>query len=565
MGAGSMGRMYIGVTGLQSNQYAMNTTAHNLANLETDGYSRQQVLMTDTHYQKINLSSVQYSQTGTGTKYQLSRQMRDDLLDRSYRTEVGRQTYYQTMYENIYEVQDYFGELEGSTFQSNMEDMWTSLQELSKDTNNVTNRSAFIAYAGNFITKANEIYESLVAYQENMNFEIEEQVNKINSLAETIHKLNIEIVKVEGANIEKANDYKDQRNKALDDLSKIIDIDIHDNGNGTIDVFAENRVLLTSSTVFKMETKEVEQGSPLKKPVWKDDQTDVISTLQVPSAAIKTDIGSLKGLLMSRGYELPKYTDIPIDGTQAEIDDYQLNLEPYSVANIIAQFDTLVHGIVTEINHALCPNKEVTLDDGTTITILDEEEAGVGMGKGNQIPGTELFVRTGMERYTERQVVINGETVTVQEYNAEDESNRDSLYTVGYIKLNDKLIDNPSLLPFSTPDGGEAQDKVKKLLDLWDEPFTRITPDSLVPETFSSYYAAMIDDFADRAYTYNAIADSSSKAVFEYENARQQQLGVSSEEELTNLIKFQQAYNASSRYITVVSDMLEHIIERLGS
>lgn len=563
--AGSMGRMFIGVSGLQANQYAMNTTAHNLANLETEGYSRQQVLMTDTHYQKIHLSAINTSQTGTGTKYKLSRQLRDDLLDRSYRLENGRQNYYETMYNNIYEVQDYFGELQGSTFQSNMEDLWTSLQELSKDTNNVTNRSAFIAYAGNFVTKANEIYESLVSYQENMNFEIEEQVKKINDLAETIFKLNQEVVKVEGGNIEKANDYKDQRNQALDELSAIIDVDVHENGDGSIDVFVENRVLVTTSNVFKMETVPVEPGSPLVKPVWKDDQSNVIDTSKIPSAAIKTDVGSLKGLLMSRGYELPNYLDVPIDGTQAEIDNYNMNLEPYSIANIIAQFDVLINGIVTAINDKLCPNKEVTLDDGTTITILDEDIAGVGMGEGNEIPGTELFVRTGSERYTERQVVINGETVTVKEYNAEDPSDRDSLYTVGYIKLNDELVNNPSLLPFSTLDGGEAQDKVKDLLDLWDAEFTRLNPDSLVNETFSSYYAAMIDDFANRAYTYDAIAKSAEQATFEYDNARQQQLGVSSDEELTNLIKFQQAYNASSRYITVVSEMLEHIIEKLGS
>ena len=63
---------------------------------------------------------------------------------------------------------------------------------------------------------------------------------------------------------------------------------------------------------------------------------------------------------------------------------------------------------------------------------------------------------------------------------------------------------------------------------------------------------------------YRTISENQVTATREIDNKRQEIAGVSSDEELTNMIKFQSAYNASSRYINVISEMLEHIIERLG-
>lgn len=579
--AGTMARIYIGTSGLQASQYALNTTAHNLANIKTTGFSRQQVLLTDTHYQRMVVSDVGNNQIGSGTQYKVTRQLRDDLLDRQYRMETSRQGYYETMFNNIYEVQDYFGELEGSTFQDCMEDIWTALEELSKDTNNVTNRSALIAYAGNFVSRAESIYTSLVTFQEKLNTEIEEQVKKVNDLAQKIYEMNKAIAKVEGAQIERANDYRDQRNAALDELSSIIDISIHENADHSIEVYAENRLLVSSSRTFEMETVPVVEGSRFIKPVWKDDQSDVINQREIPSGLNKTDRGSLKGLMMSRGYVVPNYADIPDLSDPAAVDVYNSTIEPYAICNIIAQFDRLINGMVTAINDVLCPNVTITDDAGNTYQILDTKyaglsddaakalgltySAGVGMGEGNQVAGTELFIRGTMDRYTEQTITVDGNTVTVKVYNEEDTSDYKSMYALGNLKLNNELVKNPSLMPVSTEDGGENQDVIHELVDLWNHKFAKLSPNTLVDETFSSFYTAMVDDFSDRAYTYDSIAQSAAEAVTMHGNSRQQQLGVSSEDELVNMIKFQHAYNASSRYINVVAEMIEHIIERLGS
>ena len=109
MGIGSMSGLYIGVSGLQTNQAALNVTAHNLANLDSEGYSRQQVLMRDTYYTLYNNGKVYTSQTGLGVSMDRIRQVRDTFADKQYRLETGREMFYSSLHDVAEEVEAYFG------------------------------------------------------------------------------------------------------------------------------------------------------------------------------------------------------------------------------------------------------------------------------------------------------------------------------------------------------------------------------------------------------------------------------------------------------------------------
>ena len=329
----------------------------------------------------------------------------------------------------------------------------------------------------------------------------------------------------------------------------------------------------------------------------------------MPNAQAKTDTGSLKGIIMSRGDWIANYTDVPVapeapvrpvrsdyatdaeyntavtqyneDYTQYQTDYeqfvkdreyYNTYLEPYTVNNIIAQFDQLIHGIVTKMNDILCPNKEITIvnDDGTTSTIqvLDEEKAGYGMGEENEVQGKELIKRRTIDRYTEQTVTVQNEDgttsqMTVQVYNAEGDEPL-TLYTLGNLEVNDELIKNPSLLPLTNEQNEELQEVADRLIHMWEDDFTTLGPNSLVVNNYMGYYKEFVADFANKGYTYEGIAETQAQSVQELENQRQTVVGVSTDEELSNLIKFQQGYNASSRYFTVVSEMVEHLISKLG-
>ena len=83
------GSLYVGASGLQTGQNALNTTAHNLSNVDTKGYTRQQTLLTDKNYNllSVNPKAAANQQTGLGVTYADVRQVRDSFLDQKYRKE----------------------------------------------------------------------------------------------------------------------------------------------------------------------------------------------------------------------------------------------------------------------------------------------------------------------------------------------------------------------------------------------------------------------------------------------------------------------------------------------
>ena len=608
--SGTMGNFYVGVSGMQSHQYALNTTAHNITNAGNDTYSRQQVLLSDIAYTRLGETAIGRNQAGLGTRIQDVRLVRDRFLDTAYREELGREQFYQTKYDVVAEVQNYFGEQfdtdDTSSFRKYMKNLWTAAQELQKESNSIVTRSTYIANAVTFVEQANQIYNQLTTYQMNLNKEITDQVDRINELANTIYELNDKITMVEAAGIESANDYRDLRDAALDELGGLISISYKENATGQVDVYAEHRTLVSMDRVYKMGTAQVSDSCEYLKPIWVDDNDDVFSLSRVPDADNGNDVGSLKGIIMSRGDWIPDYTDIPIapeapvkpvrsdystdaeynqalvsyqtDYTQYQTDYeqfvkdreyYNTYLEPYTVSNIIAQFDQLIHGVVTRINDILCPNKEITVQaaDGSlkTIQVLDEEKAGYGMGQDNRVQGTELFVRSNCQRYTEQTVTMeDGTTAVVKVYNEENENDILSLYSLGNLEVNDDLIKNPSLLPLTNLQQEELQNVADQLIQVWNEEFGTLGPNSLVTNDFMGYYKEFVADFANKGKTYSGIAESQNQAVQEINNQRQTVVGVSTDEELSHLIKYQQGYNASSRYFTVVSEMVEHLISKLG-
>lgn len=579
---GIFGSMYIGVSGLQASQNALNATSHNLTNLNTTGYTRQQVMLTDLSYSKLSSSAVTANTVGIGTTVDTTRQVRDHFLDSAYRNENGRQSYYLAQYEAIAEVENYFGEMEGNSFRNCIQNLWSTIQEVNNESNSVVTRSDLIAQSNTFIKQANQIYKQLVTFQTNLNSEITTQVDRVNKIADDILTLNKEIITAEASKVESANDLRDQRNALIDELSTYVNIDVTENADSSVDVFVEGRCLVTLDRTYRLNTEKVEGNQNFLKPIWKDDQADLFKLNRVPSTAANTDVGSLKGIIMSRGNVTPTYNAIPVKPAAADfattaeynvamnqydkdVADYNLNVEPYGVANIIATFDTLIHGIVTSINDILCPNKEITLQSGAVVTVLDEEKAGIGMGENNNISGTELFVRNSVSRYEEKTVVLeDGTTAKVKVFNEEDPSDYYSLYTLGNMEINEDLLKNPSLLPINNQDGGENQEVTQELLKLWDDDFSTLNPNTSVMNNFEEYYAALVGDFANKGYTFNNIATSQETTKTQIDAQRQQVVGVSSDEELSNLIKFQHAYNASSRYVSVIDQMLEHLINKLG-
>jgi flagellar hook-associated protein 1 FlgK len=87
-----------------------------------------------------------------------------------------------------------------------------------------------------------------------------------------------------------------------------------------------------------------------------------------------------------------------------------------------------------------------------------------------------------------------------------------------------------------------------------------LNPNDKNPTSFEEYYDKMIDNLGVMGNTFQSETDTLEVSVASYDSSRQQVIGVSSDEELVNMIKYQNAYNAASRYITVISEMTEVIV-----
>lgn len=586
--------LYVGVSGLSASQNSLNATAHNLANAETKGYVRQQVIQADSSYINWGVNHVSTLQTGLGTDIEAVRQVRDMFLDKSYRTEIGRQGFYKVQYEAVQEVESLFGEMEGVAFQDTLEDLWVSLQELAKEPDSIVKRASIIQTSVNFIERAENISKQLKDYQVNLNTQIVNKVDRINQIATEIEDLNKKIRHYESNGMENANDYRDRRNLLLDELGEIATITYKENMDGVVTVNLEGVQLVTEDNTYKVGLKKVSSSSDMLKPIWETTGDDLFDLSKAITKSNGTDIGSLKGLLVARGTKPAKYTDVPNPNNtdpaydyQGRWDYYNNQVETSAIMTVQAQFDQLIHGIVTTMNDILSPNKDIAIAadttfnfaDGTSLSvkagdkikILDVTNAPVGMDNAETM-GEPLFSRKSMDRYKEideNDYGIDfdgdGKLGKVNIYMEEDETDNYSLFTLGEIEVNRKLLNNYSLIPLSANGGtGDYDIKIaEKLVEAWQTPFATLSPNTLTKYHFNGYYTAFMGGVANRGEQLYTISQNQESMVGSIESQRLQSMGVSSDEELTNLIKYQHAYNASARYITVIDDMLEHIITRM--
>ena len=576
-----------GVSGLHSAQSSLYTTAHNIANATTEGYSRQQVIVTDAFYSTRYGAYANRLQIGKGTDIAEIRQVRNTFLDAQYRVQAGRQSFYEAQYKAVQEIEDLFGEMEGEEFITSVTDLWSAVSNLAQEPNNIVLRSELVSTASKFTERANALRDQLVEYQTNMNQEVKNQVDQINDIVDQIRQYNELIQKYEATG-ESANDYRDSRNLLLDQLSTYVNVESYEEVDGTVSIYAEGQFLLESNVQHRLTTANESETSKLLKPVWEMGGDFFLRGELSYSSENDTDTGSLRGLLVARGKSKTTYLDIPQKPDESDYldadgnldskayfnatEEYNENVQPSIVMTIEAEFDQLIHGIATMVNDTLCPNKKLTLADGTTITVLDTDKAPIGDDADKTI-GAELFVRRETSRYTEKTVTVldddgNPKPVTVYQYNEEDPNDHYSLYTTDQLEVNPELLRDPSKLPLSANASsghvdGYTLDLCQDLLAKWQGKFGTMDPNSMTTYNFCDYYGAMVGQFSTLGNVWKGIIDNQETTVHSVESDRQKEMGVSTDEELADLIKYQQCYNASSRYITVVDEMIEHLLTRL--
>lgn len=571
--ANGIASLYVGATGLKNSQVAINTTANNLANVNTEGYVRQQVLFGDMQYDNFDRNAaVSIQQKGLGVSIADVLHIRDVFLDQSFRMESGRQGFYAKCYETVDEIQTYFQEMEGQAFQENIQDLWAAFEEFAKDPSDSVNQNLVMQKACLFTSRAQSVYANLQNYQKNINTQISENIDRINTIGHKIYDLNDQISKIESGGVETAMALRDERDALLDELVGYVKISYKELWDGSMKVSIEGIDFVDEAHVYEM-GKSVDKVTGFITPYWPQmsatDQREISEVFNYNvdiTSEYNTDIGSLKALVMQRGDSWATYRDI--EGMSKE--EFNDTTGMSVMLTVEAQLDQLIHGIVTSINDVLCPNVETEADitgtdeSGNTVTIpagrkiLDTQNCSVGSD--GKIPPQELFERTGCKRYTE---VTADDGTVYYVFNEEDATDTSKMYTTKSLHVNQNIIDQPSLIAFKNQQGEVDYALGQAFSDVWKVAELTVSPNSNSKCTYEEYYAQMIGELGTAGSIYDTLATTLEGTATSIDNQRSQVTGVSADEELTNMIKYQNAYNASSRFINVVAEMIETLINSM--
>lgn len=253
----------IATTGLYAANTGFTVSANNASNETTKGYSRQTVSQEATRALRVYQ---RYGAVGTGTEVTAITRNRDAYYDTKYWKNQSKYGEYNSKNYYMLELEDFFNDSDESGFSVEFQNIFSAIEDLRKTPESVEGRTAVVNYADSFIKYMEQIKTNLMLEQEDINAEINDNVDKINSITQEIATLNkqINVVELAGAN---ANELRDKRELLLDELSEIVEIDTkeitYDNGKTEFYVTTAGKSLVNNYDYFalKVETRAEQADS----------------------------------------------------------------------------------------------------------------------------------------------------------------------------------------------------------------------------------------------------------------------------------------------------------------
>lgn len=519
--------------GLFTQQSALYTTGHNISNANTTGYSRQRVNMqATTGFPTAGLNSSTFGgHLGTGVEAGSVQRIRDSFIDNQYRQETNKLGYWESRSQSITQIEDILNEPSDYGLANALDNFWSSLQDLNVNPENGATRSVVVERGIAVADSFNYMYNSIKQIQENTGNEIGVSLKDVNSILKQIASLNEQIQAVE-PNGYLPNDLYDARDVLLDELSTYFPIEIENvksggnalaNAEGSITVSLK----LNGSTVKLVEGRDFAQ----------------LRTAGNTSGDNITPTGPVEGFYIVK---------VDADGNDTPLsDDWKDNtqtIQEISKFNSLGKLKSLVDSYGYESGtgeKGLLPDMISKLNTMAKAFAEEFNKIHTGIdGDSNYPKGSDLYGNEGKEFFVNKDG--NGEI------------------TAGNIYVSAEIISDPGKIVASDsePDGNPEPGNGKFALKLANMKFNQLT--DLGNVSVQTYFEGVIGQLGVDGEQATRLTDTAStlqQAVFE---RRASVSSVSLDEEMTNMITFQQAYNANARMITVVDEILEKIINGMG-
>lgn len=567
----------IGRRGLQAQQTALNVTGQNVTNADTEGYTRQRAVLqaTDPYsYPSFN-KSTGAGQLGTGVEVAEIKRIRDSFTDTQYRQENASTGEWTVRENTLTQLETIFNEPSDTGLSSVLTQFWTDLQSLANSADDGAVRKVVRQSGMDVASTFNYLYQQLSQAQQDLDTSLKIKVNDVNNLTSQIYELNKQIVKVEALG-DNANDLRDRRDLLIDQLSNYADIKAKENTNGSVTVTLGGRILVNDQYANNIKAEADPNNNNFSNIAWESDGTEV---------NIKS--GELQGLMYSRdtitadyldnvnnmalrfmtlfngqhqlGYGLDSNTDVPtyIEGDTGVSASITAAGAPTSMDFTNPQ--TLV--VMVDNNDP----QVLTLDSNYSnitdlVTAINDQLTAAGAGATASVNGSKL-VFTSNTTGTGSSIIVSGDAagelgfgrVFFSGSNAGDMAVDSNIDDVDHIAA----ASNP---PTGTPptiapgDNGNALALVELQHDTT----------GMGKYTFDDYYRGLCSSLGTDSQAAQNMSENQQLVLAQIDSQRQSVSGVSLDEELTNMIQFQQAYSASARVVTAVDEMLDIIVNKLG-
>ncbi|MHA6252368.1 flagellar hook-associated protein FlgK [Oceanobacillus sp. CAU 1775] len=496
---------------LFTQQSALYTTGHNIANANTEGYSRQRVnFEADIAYPAAarNRPGIP-GQIGTGVEAGSIQRIRDEFLDLQFRGENSLAGYWEKRADALGRMENLMNELNDTGLSATMDQFWNSLQDLAVNPTNAGARSVVVQRGIALADTFNYYNESLTQIRTDLKKELDTTVDRANTILENVHELNDQIKKLE-INGYLPNDLYDRRDSLINQLSQMIDIEVEVSASSpTTQAMAEGLVTIRTGGEVLVEGRmdqthgynqlSLEYGTGINPPP--------LSTLQI--YAELTENGDPVGT--------------PLGGVN------------------------ITEGLQRGTIHSLIQTYGYEVDQGGTTVVNGDYIEMLGTLKNI---ADVLTVRFN-EVQTNYGNPIN--SVTYPPFFEIDED-------TGEISVNTVIQGNPSLIRATEDGTGGDGSSALELAKVFEEILDFANGSTSVKD----YYGSVIGNLAVKMEDSLRMSENTGVLLSQISRQRDSISSVSLDEEMTNMIKFQHAYNAAARSMTATDELLDRIINNMG-
>lgn len=547
---------------MMTQQRGIATAGHNIANQATPGYSRQQV--------STRTAAPDPTGVGGGAEAKPTSRVFDRFLQRKVIQETPQSGVYATREDFLAKIEVIFNEMDGTGIRSVMNDFWDSWSQLSSQPESEASRAKVRDQGDILGSRFRGMYKQLKSIRNEANTQVASTVNTINNLANQLAQVNRQIFSVEAGGAIKANDARDERNRLIEELSQLVDVNAVEDKSGQVSVFiGRDWSLVQKGKSFLLDAslKGGELGMYSVEGIsgkdFRRDLTDIFRS------------GTLSELLTVRNETTVDYMN-------------QLNDLAFGVASKVNKFHATGTGLNSSTNmmkSAFGLNQEARsqplpfIKDGIfQVHLVDDMN--------NFLETYEVEVQAGIDSVHDIVNRINQTVGNPELLNASVEEDGSVFIQSGMGKkfvFGDDQTDITQVLGFNsffeTLRGAEDIRLSDRILR---DPNTISTGKDLIPGdnqialeiaklqmsptmrnntmTFDDFYNGILGDMGLRIQRNQTEKAQQDNLVGQFDQIRQSVSSVNLDEELANMIQYQKAYEASARFVNTVDKMMETVI-----